>query len=45
MEELAKEKHVFEAVLQKSPVLLNRMKARQNVPLTLVENQTPFLVK
>ena len=45
MEELAKGTHVFEPELQWSAVLLNRTKARQNVPLTHVENQTPFFVK
>ena len=42
VEELAKGKHVFEPALQWSAVLLNRTKARQNVPLTHVENQTPI---
>ena len=42
MKELTKGKHVFEGVLQWSVVLLNRMKERQNVLPTLVENQTPI---
>ena len=42
MEELAKGEHVFEAALQWSAVLFNHTKARQNVTLTLVENQTPI---
>ena len=42
IEELTiKGKHVFEPTLQWSVVLLNRTKARQNVPLTHVENQIP----
>ena len=34
------ENNLFEPALQWSAVLLNRTKARQNVPLTHVENQT-----
>ena len=42
MKELAKRKHVFEPALQGSAVLLNRTKARQNVPLAQAENHTPI---